>query len=49
MCEPNLMTTCTFGGRDYFLKMNAANKILELLVTDKQTGEDWQCCFEAAC
>ncbi|GLV40621.1 hypothetical protein CBL_04424 [Carabus blaptoides fortunei] len=27
--------------------MNTANKILELLITDKQTGEDWQCCYEA--
>lgn len=49
MTDPHLVTTRSFNGRDYFIKMNVANNILELVVTDKQTGEEWQCSYEATC
>lgn len=49
MSDPNLVTTYNFNGREYLIKMHVNNTILELVITDKQTGEDWQCCYEAAC
>lgn len=49
MSDPNLVTTCNFNSRNYFVKMHIDNNILELVVTDKQTGEDWQCCYDATC
>lgn len=49
MSDPHLVTTRTFNGKDYFIKMNVTNNTLDLLVTDKQTGEEWQCSYEATC
>lgn len=49
MTDPHLVTTRSFNGREYFVKMNVANSTLELVVTDKQTGEEWQCSYEATC
>ncbi|XP_018324333.1 coiled-coil domain-containing protein 61 isoform X2 [Agrilus planipennis] len=33
-------------GRDYLVKMFATNTCLEILVTDKKTGEEWQCNYD---
>lgn len=49
MTDPHLVTTRSFNGREYFVKMNVANSTLELVITDKQTGEEWQCSYEATC
>lgn len=50
MSDPNLVTTCNLHGQDYLIKMNVVEKnYLELTVTDKQTGEEWQCSYDHSC
>ncbi|XP_067000840.2 centrosomal protein CCDC61 [Anabrus simplex] len=46
--QPNLVTTCTFKGKEYLVKMNIiSGNSLEMSVTDKYTTEEWQCCYDA--
>ncbi|XP_076268257.1 centrosomal protein CCDC61-like [Rhynchophorus ferrugineus] len=47
MADPNLVTTYNFHGQEYLFKMNVLNSNLEILVTDKSTGEEWQCSYDA--
>lgn len=51
MSEPfQLVTNCTFKGKDYLVQMCVLNsKKLELIVTDKLMAEDWQCEYDASC
>lgn len=49
MADPNLVTTYNFHGQEYLFKMNVLNSNLEILVTDKSTGEEWQCSYDATC
>lgn len=49
MADPNLVTTCTLHGHEFLIKMNVVNNYLELLITDKQSGEEWQCSYNNAC
>ncbi|KAJ8938502.1 hypothetical protein NQ318_005166 [Aromia moschata] len=47
MADPNLVTTCTFHGQEYLFKMNILCNNLEILITDKNSGEEWQCGYDA--
>ncbi|CAH1116716.1 unnamed protein product [Phaedon cochleariae] len=47
MGDPNLVTTCNFHGQEYLFKMNIVCNNLEILVTDKSSGEEWQCSYDA--
>uniref|UniRef100_A0A1Y1KR91 Uncharacterized protein n=2 Tax=Photinus pyralis TaxID=7054 RepID=A0A1Y1KR91_PHOPY len=47
MSENILITTYTFHQRQYLMKLNSAN-CLELVLTDKQTGEEWECSYDVA-
>ncbi|KAG5890197.1 hypothetical protein JTB14_010659 [Gonioctena quinquepunctata] len=47
MGDPNLVTTCNFHGQEYLFKMNILCNNLEILVTDKSSGEEWQCSYDA--
>ncbi|XP_050293974.1 centrosomal protein CCDC61-like [Anthonomus grandis grandis] len=47
MADPNLVTTYSFHGQEYLFKMNVLNSNLEILITDKNTGEEWQCAYDA--
>lgn len=49
MVDPNLVTTCNFHGQDFLFKMNVLGNNLEILVTDKNSGEEWQCSYDATC
>lgn len=49
MSDPNLVTTCNLHGQDYLVKMNVVNNYLEILISDKQTGEEWQCSYDHSC
>ncbi|KAF5270205.1 hypothetical protein FQA39_LY08419 [Lamprigera yunnana] len=42
-----LITTYTFHNRQYLVKMSN-DKCLELVLTDKQTGEEWESTFDVA-
>ncbi|KAL0269554.1 UNVERIFIED_CONTAM: hypothetical protein PYX00_007247 [Menopon gallinae] len=50
MNEPfQLVTNCTFKGKDYLVQMCVlSSKKLELTVTDKLMAEDWQCEYDAS-
>ncbi|XP_019874336.1 centrosomal protein CCDC61 [Aethina tumida] len=43
---PNFVSTCTFHGQEYIFKMNVLNNNLEILLTDKCSGEEWQCNYD---
>ncbi|KAL1488004.1 hypothetical protein ABEB36_015382 [Hypothenemus hampei] len=47
MGDPNLVTTCSFHNQEYLFKMGVLNGNLEILITDKNSGEDWQCSYDA--
>ncbi|XP_030754504.1 coiled-coil domain-containing protein 61-like [Sitophilus oryzae] len=47
MGDPNLVTTYNFHGQEFLFKMNVLHNNLEILVTDKNTGEEWQCSYDA--
>ncbi|KAK5648605.1 hypothetical protein RI129_003497 [Pyrocoelia pectoralis] len=47
MSENILITTYTFHHKQYLLKLNSAN-CLEIVLTDKQTGEEWECSYDIA-
>lgn len=49
MADPNLVTTCNFHGQEFLFKMNVLCNNLEILVTDKNSGEEWQCTYDATC
>lgn len=49
MTEPNLVTSVILQGREYLVKMNVIDKHLELLLSDKQSGEEWQCSYDHSC
>lgn len=49
MADPNLVTTCNFHGQEFLFKMNVVCSNLEILVTDKNSGEEWQCSYDATC
>lgn len=49
MTEPNLISSVILQGREYLVKMSVMNKHLEMLLSDKQTGEEWQCSYDNAC
>nr|XP_022901401.1 coiled-coil domain-containing protein 61-like [Onthophagus taurus] len=48
MSEPNLITSAVLQGKEYLVKMNISNKCLELVICDKQSGEEWQCSYDQA-
>uniref|UniRef100_A0A1B6CVU5 Centrosomal protein CCDC61 n=1 Tax=Clastoptera arizonana TaxID=38151 RepID=A0A1B6CVU5_9HEMI len=50
MCErPCLVTTCSFKGKDYIIKMNVLSRhTLELRVSEKITSEEWHCSYDAS-
>lgn len=44
----NFITSCTFKGKEYMIKMNIQNnKSLEMTLTKKHSGELWKCSFDA--
>ncbi|XP_044746068.1 centrosomal protein CCDC61-like [Coccinella septempunctata] len=47
MVDPNLVTTCNFHGQEFLFKMNVLGNNLEILITDKNSGEEWQCSYDA--
>ncbi|XP_060531737.1 centrosomal protein CCDC61-like [Cylas formicarius] len=47
MRDSNLVTTYTFHGQEYLFRMKALHNNLEILVTDKHSGEEWQCSYDA--
>ncbi|XP_056635916.1 centrosomal protein CCDC61-like [Diorhabda sublineata] len=47
MADPNLVTTCNFHGQEFLFKMNIIGNNLEILITDKSSGEEWQCSYDA--
>nr|CAI5818086.1 unnamed protein product [Callosobruchus analis] len=49
MTDSNLVTTCNFHGQEYLFKMNILCSNLEILITDKSSGEEWQCSYDATC
>lgn len=50
MADHHLVTTCCFKGREYLVKMNIVNNtLIDITITDKYSGEDWQCNYDAAC
>lgn len=49
MTETNLVTTYTFNGKEYLVKMVAADRSLEIVVTDKNSGEEWECSYDSIC
>ncbi|CAH1964352.1 unnamed protein product [Acanthoscelides obtectus] len=48
MADSNLVTTCNFHAQEYLFKMNIVCNNLEILITDKSSGEEWQCSYDAA-
>ncbi|XP_044729363.1 centrosomal protein CCDC61-like [Chrysoperla carnea] len=49
MADHHLVTTCCFKGREYLVKMNIVNNtLIDITITDKYSGEDWQCNYDAA-
>uniref|UniRef100_A0A6P7G1D2 Coiled-coil domain-containing protein 61-like n=1 Tax=Diabrotica virgifera virgifera TaxID=50390 RepID=A0A6P7G1D2_DIAVI len=48
MGDPNLVTTCNFHGEEFLFKMNIICNSLEILITDKSSGEEWQCSYDAS-
>ncbi|KAI4469248.1 hypothetical protein MML48_2g00001031 [Holotrichia oblita] len=46
MTEPNLISSVILQGREYLVKMNVCNRCLDLLISDKQSGEEWQCSYD---
>ncbi|XP_072387085.1 centrosomal protein CCDC61-like isoform X1 [Diabrotica undecimpunctata] len=48
MGDPNLVTTCNFHGEEFLFKMNVICNNLEILITDKSSGEEWQCSYDAS-
>ncbi|KAF2899743.1 hypothetical protein ILUMI_06427 [Ignelater luminosus] len=48
MCDSNLITTYSFHGRPFLVKMSVVNCSLELILTDKQTGEEWECNYDVS-
>lgn len=49
MTETSLVTTYTFSGKEYLVKMVAIENSLEVVVTDKNSGEEWECSYDSAC
>lgn len=49
MSETNLVTTYTFNGQEYLVKMVAVDNSLEIVVTDKNSGEEWECSYDSTC
>lgn len=49
MTEPNLISSVILQGREYLVKMNVCNRCLDLLISDKQSGEEWQCSYDHSC
>lgn len=49
MSDPCLITTHDFHGKEYLVKMNVRNGSLDLNITNKYTGEEWQCSYNASC
>nr|CAH7738249.1 unnamed protein product [Callosobruchus chinensis] len=47
MADSNLVTTCNLHGQEYLFKMNILCSNLEILITDKSSGEEWQCSYDA--
>lgn len=49
MTETSLVTPYTFNGAEYLIKMLALERSLEIVVTDKTSGEEWDCNYDMTC
>lgn len=49
MSEISLITTYNFDEQAFLIKMIAFRNSLEIVATNKATGEEWECTYDATC